>query len=70
MAENSVGTRSVDADPIRTPIPPRTLGVSGLQALIDALAARGYTVIGPTVSGGAIVNAPIRHHRRPAPRLG
>ncbi len=41
-------------------IPPRTIGVAGLQALIDALAARGYAVIGPTVSGGAIVNAPIR----------
>ncbi len=36
------------------------LDTAGLQSLIDALAARGYTVIGPTVAGGAIVNAPIR----------
>ncbi len=56
MAEQSVGTRSATAEPI----PPRTIGIAGLQALIDALAIRGYTVIGPTVSGGAIVNAPIR----------
>lgn len=37
----------------------RVIDLGGLQALIDALAARGYTVIGPTVQGGAIVNAPI-----------
>ena len=64
MAEKFDGTRSVDAGPITESIPPsvppRTLDTAGLQALVDALAARGYTVIGPTVSGGAIVNAPIR----------
>src|SRR5450759_1892058 len=37
----------------------RVLGLAGLQALIDALGLRGYTVIGPTVRDGAIVNAPI-----------
>ena len=56
MTEELVGARSVDALPIQ----PRTLDKAGLQALIDALRARGYTVIGPTVSGGAIVNSPIR----------
>ena len=60
MTEEFDGTRSVDAESIPQPIPPRTLDTTGLQALIDALAARGYTVIGPTVGGGAIVNAPIR----------
>ena len=60
MAEEFDGTRSVDAESIPQPIPPRTLDTTGLQALIDALAGRGYAVIGPTVSGGAIVNAPIR----------
>jgi len=60
MTEEFDGTRSVDAESIPQPIPPRTLDTTGLQALIDALAWRGYTVIGPTVSGGAIVNAPIR----------
>lgn len=39
---------------------PRLIDVTGLQALIDALLARGFTVIGPTVQTGAIVNAPIR----------
>lgn len=38
----------------------RVIDLDGLQALIDALAARGFTVIGPTVRSGAIVNAPIR----------
>src|SRR5665811_1863736 len=37
----------------------RVLDLAGLQALIDALGLRGYTVIGPTVRDGAIVNAPI-----------
>ena len=60
MTEEFDGTRSVDAESIPQPISPRTLDTTGLQALIDALAWRGYTVIGPTVSGGAIVNAPIR----------
>jgi sulfhydrogenase subunit beta (sulfur reductase) len=39
---------------------PRLVDVAGLQALIDALVSRGFTVIGPTVQTGAIVNAPIR----------
>ena len=56
MAEEIAGTPVPD----NPPTPPRTLDIAGLQALIDALAARGYLVIGPTVSGGAIVNAPIR----------
>ncbi len=68
MAEEFGDTGSVDAKSTAPPvpqsnpqsIPPRTLDTAGLQALIDALAARRYTVIGPTVSGGAIVNAPIR----------
>lgn len=38
---------------------PRILDVEGLQALIDELRERGFTVIGPTVRDGAIVNAPI-----------
>lgn len=37
----------------------RVLDLAGLQALVDALLARGFTVIGPTVQSGAIVNAPI-----------
>ena len=37
----------------------RLIDLGGLQALIDALRSRGYTVIGPTVRSGAIVNAPI-----------
>jgi ferredoxin len=37
----------------------RVLDLDGLQALIDALRSRGYTVIGPTVRQGAVVNAPI-----------
>ncbi len=56
MAEQPAGARSATGEPI----PPRTIGIAGLQALIDALIARGYTVVGPTVSGGAILNAPIR----------
>ena len=38
----------------------RVIDVAGMQTLIDVLRARGYTVIGPTVRGGAIANAPIR----------
>jgi ferredoxin len=38
----------------------RLIGLDGLQALIDALLSRGYTVVGPTVRSGAIVNAPIQ----------
>lgn len=38
----------------------RLIGLVGLQSLIDALLARGYTVVGPTVRSGAIVNAPIQ----------
>jgi sulfhydrogenase subunit beta (sulfur reductase) len=37
----------------------RVLDVPGLQALLEGLLARGYTVIGPTVQSGAIVNAPV-----------
>lgn len=37
----------------------RSLDLTGLQALIDELHARGYSVIGPTVHQGAIVHAPI-----------
>ena len=38
---------------------PRVIDLDGLQALIDALRARGFTVLGPTVAHGAIVHAPI-----------
>jgi ferredoxin len=37
----------------------RVLDVEGLQALIGELIARGFTVIGPTVRDGAIVQAPV-----------
>jgi ferredoxin len=37
----------------------RQIDLSGLQRLIDVLARRGYTVLGPTVRDGAIVQAPI-----------
>jgi len=60
MEDESVGMRRIDVESVPEPTAPRTLDTAGLQAVIDALAARGYTVIGPTVSGGAIVNAPIR----------
>jgi ferredoxin len=39
--------------------PGRVIDVAGLQALVDRLRDRGYTVIAPTVQSGAIVNAPI-----------
>ncbi len=38
----------------------RLIDVDGLQALVDGLLARGFTVVGPTVRAGAIVNAPLR----------
>ena len=38
----------------------RLMDLDGLQALIDALRRRGWTVLGPTVRDGAIVNAPVR----------
>jgi ferredoxin len=38
---------------------PRLIDVDGLQALIDALLARGFDVVGPTVRAGAVVNASI-----------
>ncbi|HET7682313.1 MAG TPA: 4Fe-4S dicluster domain-containing protein, partial [Marmoricola sp.] len=37
----------------------KLLDLAGLQALIDALLARGYEVLGPTVQQGAIVPAPV-----------
>ena len=37
----------------------RLIDVDGLQALLRDLRARGFTVIGPTVRGSAIVNGPI-----------
>jgi ferredoxin len=51
--------RSSAGEPVWSSVAPATLDITGLQTLIDVLAGRGYTVIGPTVSGGAIVNAPI-----------
>ena len=42
--------------PTTTAIPaPRLIGIDGLGALIEALAADGYQVIGPAVQDGAIV---------------
>lgn len=38
----------------------RLVDLAGMQSLIDALVARGFTVMGPTVHQGSIVNAPIR----------
>jgi len=38
----------------------RLFDLQGLQGLIDALVARGYAVVGPTVRDGAIVHAPVR----------
>ncbi|HSK27564.1 MAG TPA: 4Fe-4S dicluster domain-containing protein [Jiangellales bacterium] len=35
------------------------LDVNGLQSLVDVLRARGYTVLGPTVRDGAVVDAEI-----------
>jgi sulfhydrogenase subunit beta (sulfur reductase) len=41
-------------------VEPRVIDLAGLQGLIDALGRRGYTVLGPTVRDGAIVNATVR----------
>ncbi|HEU5036628.1 MAG TPA: 4Fe-4S dicluster domain-containing protein [Nocardioides sp.] len=38
----------------------RLIHLDGLQALIDALDRRGFTVLGPTVRDGAVVNARVR----------
>lgn len=37
----------------------RIIDVDGLQGLIEALASRGYTVMGPRVRDGAVVLAPV-----------
>jgi len=37
----------------------RVLDVAGLEALVQELRTRGFTVIAPTVRDGAIINAPI-----------
>ena len=37
----------------------QSLDLAGLQRLLDALAARGYRVLGPTVRSGSIVNGPV-----------
>ena len=37
----------------------RLVDEEGLQALVDGLRSRGYTVLGPTVRGGAVVSAPL-----------
>ena len=37
----------------------RLIDVAGLQALIETLAADGFTVLGPTVRSGAIVTRPV-----------
>lgn len=42
-----------------SPILDLTLGLDGLQSLIDLLTERGFTVLGPTVRDGAIGYAPI-----------
>lgn len=38
---------------------PRVIDLDGLQRLIDALIRRGFTVLGPMVRDGVIVNAPV-----------
>ena len=35
------------------------IDLAGLQALLDTLNGRGFTVLGPTVRDGAIVPAPV-----------
>lgn len=37
----------------------RLIDLAGLQSLLDALVSHGYRVVGPTVRGGAVVNAEI-----------
>ncbi len=37
----------------------RTIDVAGLQALIEALHARGYAVLGPTVRSGTVATGPV-----------
>jgi ferredoxin len=37
----------------------RQIDLAGLQAVLDALRSQGYSVMGPTVRGGAIVNGPV-----------
>ncbi len=37
----------------------RIIDVAGLDALVTELRSRGYSVVGPTVRDGAIINAPI-----------
>ncbi len=39
---------------------PKIIDLEGLQRLVDALDDRGYTVLGPTVRDGAIVQARVR----------
>ena len=46
------------------------IGVAGLQAIIAGLGDQGFSVLGPTVRGGAIVLAEVHRGRRPAGRLG
>ncbi|WP_281173248.1 hypothetical protein [Actinotalea ferrariae] len=36
----------------------QVIDVEGLQSLIEALASRGFTVMGPRVRDGAVVLAP------------
>jgi len=49
-------TAPPDPDPpAAPPVAPVLLDRAGLQALLDALAARGFDVIGPTLRDGAIV---------------
>lgn len=38
----------------------RLMDLAGLQGMVDALGRRGYTVLGPTVRNGSIINAPVR----------
>jgi sulfhydrogenase subunit beta (sulfur reductase) len=46
-------------DTSTTSAPTVVLNAEGLQALVDALATAGYTVLGPTVRDGVIVPGPI-----------
>ena len=51
MTAESGYMRSSAGEPAWSSTVPATLDINGLQTLIDVLAGRGYTVIGPTVSG-------------------